>query len=265
MHFPYREAGPEDGREVLLLHGFPEYSLEWSAQLDALASARLHMVAPDQRGYGSGNSPSEVGAYRMDELVADVIAILDALGWARVDLVGHDWGAAVAWCVAARSPERLRTLTAISTPHPEALATALADGGPQREMSTYMGVLAGPDAEDLLLADDAALLRGVFDGLESADDYVDHFTDRARLTGALNWYRALAEQSGYEVGPIRVPTLYVHGDRDPYLSRDAAEKVREHVEAPYTYAPLEAGHWLPETHADTINRLLLRHLAQHFR
>jgi pimeloyl-ACP methyl ester carboxylesterase len=263
LRFTYRSAGPEDGREVLLLHGFPAYSREWTGQLESLTSARLHMVAPDQRGYGPGSLPQGVSAYRIDELVADVIAMLDALGWARVDLVGHDWGAVVAWHVAARDPERLRTLTAISTAHPQAMADALVSGGPQRQMSSYVGLLLKPDAEDMLLADDAAVLRGAYGGLEAADDYVERFSDRRLLTGALNWYRAL--DPSIKAGPIRVPTLYVWGEHDAFLGREAAEGTAHYVEAPYTFAPLDGGHWLPETHPDEVNRLLLRHLAQHYR
>ena len=121
-------------------------------------------------------------------------------------------------------------------------------------------------AEDRLLAGDGAELRALYEGIPAADDYVDHFLDRRLLTGALNWYRAMSRNDAEKVGPIRVPTLYVWGDRDQALGREAAEDTANHVEAPYTFAALEgAGHWVPETHTDALNRLLLRHLAQHYR
>ena len=288
LTFPYRVTGPERGREVLLLHGFPQYSLEWAAQLEELGGAGYRTVAPDQRGYaagsalegsalegsalggsslGRGNQPEGADAYRMDELVADVIAILDRLGWARVDLIGHDWGGAVAWQVAGRHPERLRTLTAVSTPHPLAVAKARRSGGPQRKMSSYMDVFRQPGlAEDGLLADNAAALRALYDGLPETETYVERFSDRRTLTSALNWYRAMTREDADRVGSIDVPTLYVWGDSDPAFGREAAEATAEFVDSPYTFAVLEgAGHWLPETRADDLNRLLLTHLKQYYR
>ncbi len=267
LKFPYRVSGPPEGREVLLLHGFPEYSLEWAAQLEALARSGYLAVAPDQRGYGPDNQPSEVSAYRMDELVADVIALLDKLGWARVDLIGHDWGGAVAWHVAGRHPERLRSLTAVSTPHPLAIQQARRSGGPQREMSSYMDVFRQPGvAEDALLANDAAALRALYDGLPETDHYVERFQDRNTLTSALNWYRAMTGDDASKAGVTSVPTLYVWGEEDVAFARDAAEGAGQFVDAAYTFVPLAgAGHWVPETHAAELNRLILGHLAQHYR
>lgn len=267
LTFPYRTGGPPEGREVLLLHGFPQYSLEWAAQLEGLARSGFLAVAPDQRGYGPANRPPDVSAYRIDELVADVIGLLDALGWARVDLIGHDWGGAVAWHVAGRHPERLRSLTAVSTPHPLAIQKARGSGGPQREMSGYMTVFRQPGvAEDALLADDAAALRALYGGLPETDHYVERFQDRSTLTAALNWYRAMSGEDAAKAGVVQVPTLYVWGEDDVAFARDAAESAGEFVDAPYTFAPLSgAGHWIPETHAAELNRLILSHLGQHYR
>jgi pimeloyl-ACP methyl ester carboxylesterase len=263
--FPYLVSGPADGREVLLLHGFPQFSREWRHQLEALAHAGYRAVAPDQRGYAAANRPAEVEAYRMDELVADVIGMLDALGWSRADLVGHDWGGAVAWHVATRHPERIRTLTAVSTPHPLAISKARRSGGPQREMSSYMtGFREAGTAEDRLLADDAALLRFVYDGLPESDSYVAHFQDRAALTGGLNWYRAMSRADSEGMGPVQVPTLFVSGERDPAFSQEAALGTAEFVAAPYTVVVVDGGgHWLPEANADVVTDALLAHLRRH--
>jgi pimeloyl-ACP methyl ester carboxylesterase len=265
LTFPYLASGPAQGRGVLLLHGFPQFSYEWAAQLEVLGAAGYRAVAPDQRGYAPGNQPPEVSAYRMDELVADVVGMLDALGWARADLVGHDWGGSVAWHVAGRHPERIRSLTAVSTPHPLALSKAMSSGGPQLEMSGYMATFREPEtAEDGLLANDAAALRALYDGLPETARYVTHFQDRPTLTAALNWYRAMRRRDGEQTGVVRVPTLFVWGERDVAFSREAAEGAAEFVEAPYTFAPLEgAGHWLPDTRGAELSRLLLAHLAEH--
>jgi pimeloyl-ACP methyl ester carboxylesterase len=267
LTFPYLASGPPDGRGVLLLHGFPQCSLEWTAQLRALGDAGFRAVAPDQRGYAPGNQPGEVSAYGMDELVADTLGMLDALGWERADLVGHDWGGSVAWHVAGRHPDRVRSLTAVSTPHPRAFTAAIDTGGEQLEKSAYFAGFRDPgSAEDSLLADDSAALRDVLDGLPETERYVERLRDRRTLTAALNWYRAMRRRDTEKTGAVRVPTLYVWGDSDPAFAREAAEGAARYVEGPYTFVPLAgAGHWIPETRADELNRLLLTHLAAHDR
>ncbi|MGH9165227.1 MAG: alpha/beta fold hydrolase, partial [Acidimicrobiales bacterium] len=116
-------AGPHDGRLVLLLHGFPQTSAAWRPLLSALALAGHRAVAFDQRGYSPGARPPAVADYAVDHLVADVVGVADTMGAGGFDVVGHDWGAAVAWGVAAAHPGRVRTLTAVSVPHPVAFAT----------------------------------------------------------------------------------------------------------------------------------------------
>jgi pimeloyl-ACP methyl ester carboxylesterase len=112
---------------VLLLHGFPECAEQWEHQLAALAGAGYRAVAFDQRGYSPGVRPAEVGAYGPEQLIGDVLGVADSLGWPRFDLVGHDWGSAVAWMTAAAHSARLRALTTVSTPHGAALVHALRD------------------------------------------------------------------------------------------------------------------------------------------
>jgi pimeloyl-ACP methyl ester carboxylesterase len=263
LTFPYLASGPNDGAGVLLLHGFPQYSIEWAAQLEALGEAGYRAVAPDQRGYAPGNRPADVNAYRADELVADVLAMLDALGWERAHLVGHDWGGSVAWHLAARHPERVRSLTAVSTPHPRAFTAAIDSGGEQIAKSAYFATFREPGTgEDALLADDAAALREVLSGLPNADRYVERQRTGQTLTSALNWYRAMRRRDNEHTGVVTVPTLYVWGDADSAFSREAAEGTAEFVAAAYTFAPLAgAGHWIPETRAGELNHLLLAHLA----
>jgi pimeloyl-ACP methyl ester carboxylesterase len=109
-------AGPPTGELVMLLHGFPQTCACWTPLLETLAAAGYRAVAPDQRGYSSTARPTTVTAYRMPELVADVAAIADRLGAATFHLVGHDWGGVVAWRLTGQHPERVATLTAVSTP-----------------------------------------------------------------------------------------------------------------------------------------------------
>ena len=259
-----RAAGPTDGELVLLLHGFPETSYEWRAQLDALGGSGYRAVAPDQRGYTPGARPTELEAYDVDRLVDDVFGFADALGAARFHLVGHDWGGFVAWYTAARDDGRLRTLTVVSTPHPVPFRGAVRGGGDQRERSSYMQWFRSPDAEATWLADDGALLTAAYGDLhaDARDEYRRVFMadSGAALTGGLNWYRANTFHA--PEGPITAPTLYVWSTEDPALGREAAEGTAKHVEGPYRFEVLEGvGHWVPEVAAAELNRFLLEHLA----
>jgi pimeloyl-ACP methyl ester carboxylesterase len=264
LRFRVREAGPKDGPLVLLLHGFPQSSAEWKAQLFALGAAGYHAVAPDQRGYSPGARPESDDAYHIDALVSDVLGLADALGAERFHLAGHDWGAIVAWHVAARHPERLLSLSIVSVPHPNAFARALApeSGTDQPQRSTYIAGFKQLGAE---VSMDEAFLRMAFDasGLAGHDveDHVRVLTEPGAMRAALGWYRAY-DFLGQSAAKIEVPTLFIWSTGDPALGRDGAEWTAEHVAAPYRFVVIEDGpHWLPETHADEVNQLLLEHLA----
>lgn len=260
-------AGPPDGRPVLLLHGFPEAAVEWDHQLGVLGAAECRAVAPDQRGYSPDVRPVAVAEYRMDELVGDVLRIADSLGWARFDLVGHDWGAAVAWATAAAHPGRLRTLTAVSVPHPVPFGAALREDEDQQQRSGYMRTFqhAGT-AERRLLADDAEALRRIYDRKvpqSRIEEYVGRLTEPGALTAALNWYRAM-RMSTVEVGAIAVPTLYVWSTEDVAIGSTAALATAAHVTGPYRFEMLaDVSHWVPEEAADELTAHLLRHLLAH--
>jgi pimeloyl-ACP methyl ester carboxylesterase len=260
-------AGAEGHRTVLLLHGFPQTAREWRSVMPALADAGYRAVAPDQRGYSPGARPPEVEAYAVSALVGDVLAIVDALGVDRVDLVGHDWGAAVAWQTAARFPERVRSLLTISVPHPLALTHALRTDPDQQRRSAYMRTYRqeGGVAERALGGDDWRRLREMYGGKVARDDvehYVDVLSQPGALTAALNWYRAAGRADLDGVGPVTVPTVYVWGTEDLALGRTGAEATAEHVTGPYRFVELAgAGHWIPDELPDRLTRELLELLA----
>ncbi|MFF9154482.1 alpha/beta fold hydrolase [Streptomyces sp. NPDC014846] len=259
-------AGPPEGRPVLLLHGFPQTALVWERQLGALAARGHRAVAPDQRGYSPGARPERPEDYRMDLLVDDVTAIADALGWASFDLVGHDWGGAVAWWTAHAHPGRVRTLTIVSAPHPGALATALRTDEDQRGRSRYMiDWRETPATEERMLADDARVLRGLYAGKvppEHAGTYLRRLSGPGALTAALNWYRAGRPDAA--IGAVEVPTLYVWSTGDSAFGPAAARETERWVEAPYRFETLrDVGHWVPEEAPEALNRLLLDHLRAH--
>lgn len=272
LTFTARAAGPPDGRPVLLLHGFPQSSLSWRRQLARLASAGYRAVAPDQRGYSPGARPKAVADYAVPHLVGDVLAIADTMEMPTFDLVGHDWGGMVAWVAGARHPERVRSLTVVSTPHPEALRAALhgdGDGGDQAKRSGYLSVFQRPEEpERLLLGDDGrgSGLRQLFatTGLDpdSAEEYVSLLVQPGALTAALNWYRAMDRADVDGLPPVIVPTRYVWSTGDVALGRAAAEATAEWVAGRYRFDVLEGvSHWIPEEASDDLNRLLLEHLA----
>jgi pimeloyl-ACP methyl ester carboxylesterase len=260
--------GPEDGEVVLLLHGFPQTSLLWREQLAALAGAGYRAVAPDQRGYSPGARPPAVDDYALSELVGDVVGMADALGTDRFHLVGHDWGGAIAWHVAGRHSERLRTLTVVSTPHPVALSRAYRGelGGDQAQRSSYVAAFRERDSQDRLLENDAAVFRLLFDasGMPAgrADPYIEALGTPEALGAALNWYRAAKLDDAEGLGPITVPTLYVWSTDDLALSSEAAEATAELVDGPYSFAVLEGvSHWVAEHAPGRLNELLLDHLS----
>jgi pimeloyl-ACP methyl ester carboxylesterase len=254
-------AGPDDGEVVLLLHGFPQSAAMWRPQLEALAGAGYRAVAFDQRGYSPGARPAEVEAYRIGHLVDDALAVA---GPEPFHVVGHDWGAAVAWHLAAKHADRIRTLTALSVPHPIAFVTALASPtSDQRAQSSYIGFFRMTDvAEETLLGGGLEMALAASAYPLDIGERVAAMSEPGALTGALNWYRAIDFDLVRGVHGITVPTLYVWSTGDVALAREGAEATARHVEGPYRFEVLQAvSHWIPEEVPDELNRLLLEHLT----
>jgi len=264
--------GPSSGPLVLLLHGFAESFHMWRAQLSALAAAGYRAVAPSQRGYSAGARPptTEPANYQMDRLVDDVMAFAAGCGGAdrRFHLVGHDWGASIAWDIAHRHPKRLASLAVLSRPHPNAFNRALAraDGEQARRSQHHTAFLAS-DAGPRLLAEDARWLRerlansGV--PAEAIERHVSVLGNAPAMEAALAWYRARGAIRA-PIGVISVPVLYIWGDADDTVVRIAAEGTRDFVSGPYRFEILPGvGHFAAEQAPERIGELLLAHLAEH--
>jgi pimeloyl-ACP methyl ester carboxylesterase len=250
LTFDVRRAGPEDGEPVVLLHGFPETSLAWTQVAARLADAGLRVLAPDQRGYSPGARPTDTAAYATPTLAQDVVDLADALGLDSFHLVGHDWGASVAWVVAARHGERLRTLTAVSVPHLAPYGRALQTDSDQQDRASYIGLMRTPgDAERALLDDDARGLRALYGGFvppELVEAYAAHLGQPGAMTAALDWYRAMRGDLR-DTPPVRVPTTFVWSDEDQAIGRVPAEQCGDFVDADYTFVELSGiSHWIPE-------------------
>jgi len=265
-------AGPWDGELVLLLHGFPQAGYAWRNQLPVLAALGFRVVAPDQRGYSAGARPPEVSDYVIEELVGDVLGMATALGYERFHLVGHDWGAAVGWILASSAPERVRSLVALSTPHMTAFARALSDpNSAQSQASSYMTMFRSAGSEQIFLANEAQLLKGILSQFSSSetdlDVYLSVLGTPDALRAALNWYRAAIPSQG-DAPPaspamVTAPTLYVWSTEDSAFDRGTAEDSEEFVTGPYRFEVLEGvGHWIAENATDDLNELLVEHLEQ---
>jgi pimeloyl-ACP methyl ester carboxylesterase len=254
-----------DGPPVLLLHGFPDSGRLWRHQVPALVAAGHRVIVPDLRGFGRSARPPEVDAYQMPVILGDLDRVLTALDVGRAAVVGHDWGAGVAWALAALVPERVERLVAMSLGHP---AGFFSDPLEQRERSWYFLFFQFACAEEALRRDDWRLLRLIGRGEGDVDQYLADLDRPGALTAALNWYRANAgpEAFGLEnpmpLPPVRCPALGIWGARDPYLGEAQMAASQAHCLGGWRYERLEdAGHWFPLEAPDSVNRLLLEFLG----
>lgn len=276
LTFDVRVGGPDEGEVVVLLHGFPQDGSSWDAVVPHLHAAGLRTIVPDQRGYSPDARPTDASAYRMAILVGDVLAILDHFDVERAHVVGHDWGGGVAWTMAAGRPDRVASLTVVSTPHPDALMRALRTSRQARQ-SWYFLLFRLPFAERLVGPRLASDLRRTGLPADRVEHYMARLAEPDALTGALNWYRAFSLRRGTWPDPATddldpawqrdhtstVPTTYVWGGRDPALGRTAAELTADHVSGDYRFVVLEdAGHWIPETHAEVAADLIVERVGR---
>src|SRR3954462_11063442 len=268
LTFDVRVDGPEDGRPVLLLHGFPETCTSWAAVTPLLTQAGLRTYAPDQLGYSPGARPSEVEASSMQNLAQVTADLMTALEIPVADVVGHDWGANDAWALAAWHTDRVRSLTAVSVPHPAAYTAAFRTDPEQKERSAYIRLFwqAGK-AEEVLLEDDLRRVRRMLGTeaetgvpAEAVDEYVAVLSAPGALTAALNWYRAMSSDTRVE--QVSVPTTYVWSDGDVAIGRTAAEACANHATGDYRFVELPGiTHWIPEQAPEQLATAILDRLA----
>ncbi|MFP3882590.1 MAG: alpha/beta fold hydrolase [Actinomycetota bacterium] len=259
--------GPSDGPAVLMIHGFPDSARLWRNQVPALADAGYRVLAPDLRGYGRSDKPADIEDYHITKLAADMLAVLDAVEVDRAQVVGHDWGAAVAWYLAIAHPDRVRSLTALSVGHPTSFREA---GNRQLEKSWYMLLFQFEGvAEEWLSGKDWQGLRRWMGSHPEVENWIADLSRPGALTAALNTYRA---NMGPErlikpppsLPPVRVPVMGVWSSRDGALLEPQMLGSSEYVEAEWRYERIDdVSHWIPLDAPEQLNGLLLDWLHQH--
>jgi pimeloyl-ACP methyl ester carboxylesterase len=259
---------------VLLLHGFPDSWRLWRHQLPALAEAGHRVVAPDLRGFGESDRPAAVEHYTLRTLVGDVVGLLDVLDVDRAAVVGHDWGAALAWAVARFVPERVSRLVAVSVGHPLANAAA---GLAQRRLSWYMLWFLFPGVAERVLPEDdwAVFRRWAWNGAQRGEDpdLDRQLADLSRpgaLVAGLNWYRAnidpaafvISDPTRISVPPLACPTMGVWSSDDFALTEAQMTGSGRFVSGPWRYERLDGvDHWVPVHALDRLNQLLVDFLG----
>jgi pimeloyl-ACP methyl ester carboxylesterase len=253
-----RDTG--EGTPVVLLHGWPDTGELWARQSRTLVAAGYRTIVPDLRGFGASGKPADVAAYATPVLVGDVLGILDALGIERAHIVGHDWGAAVAWVTAAFAPDRVGSVTALSVGHPSSFGGA---GWRQRQRSWYMLLFQFRDvAERWLSADDFRNLRE-WSAHPRIEEVVARLSEPGALTASLGVYRANVPPESLvtprpELPPVTAPAMGIWSSRDFALTEENMTGSAKFVAGPWRYERIEgAGHWLQLDAPAEVDALLL--------
>jgi pimeloyl-ACP methyl ester carboxylesterase len=257
-----------EGEPVLLMHGFPDSARLWRKQIPALVDAGYRTIVPDLRGFGRSSRPEGVDAYGIANSVADVMGLLDHLGIDSANVVGHDWGAGVAWGLALFAPDRAKTLTVLSVGHPKSFGDRT--NLKQMQASWYMLLFQFEGiAEKFITQDDWAFARRWLGSGSDIEHYIEDLSRPGALTAALSWYRANAKPSRFIAKPIDwpridLPVMGMWSSGDFALTEKQMAASGEHLEGPWRYERIEgAGHWLQLDAADEVNALLLDFLATH--
>ncbi|BBH15718.1 alpha/beta hydrolase [Nocardioides baekrokdamisoli] len=264
LRFPARDSGPLDGVPVLLLHGWPQDGESWAEVAARLNEAGYRTLAPDLRGVTPTASPAGRSAYRGSALRTDVAAMVDQIGQ-PVHLVGHDWGAALAWNVACHQPELVRSLNAVSVPHPGAFIRSMATST-QGLASWYMYVFQLPWLPELVLGSQrfmTASLMGTGQSREAAARDARRNGVRGLRRGGLNWYRGAVLEPRDLGSPTSVPVLQVWSDGDKAVMRGSIERSAAYATGPYRLSVFEGvSHWIPDEVPDRLAAELVSHFEE---
>jgi pimeloyl-ACP methyl ester carboxylesterase len=273
LRYHYITAGPEDGPLVFLLHGFPEFWYGWRHQIAALSAAGFRVVAPDQRGYNQTDKPRGVKQYDIELLAKDVLGLMDSLGAEQVYLAGHDWGAEVAWWVAAIYPERVRKMAILNVPHPFVMRENVFSNRAQRRKSWYIFFFQLPFIPELILGNRNQ--RGAARILQSSGNpgsftsediarYKQAWSQPRAWTGMIHWYRAVMRRAVRPLPRFQIepPTLIIWGEQDGALEASMAAESLAFCKQGQLKALPEATHWVQHDAKEKVNRYLIEFFSQ---
>ena len=264
LTFDVIDSGALDGQIFVLLHGFPETNKSWQETSEILNQAGYRTLAINQRGYSLGAQPEKRRDYRGSALIEDVNTLLDLIGQ-PVYLVGHDWGAVVAWDVAQRYPDKIKHLITVSVPHKAAFMQAMLKSN-QLFKSYYMGLFQLPKIPELLFEKfpkiGLGLLKNTGMTAQQLQDFQQDIVNEKRLSPALNWYRGIPFSSNKTLlKPITVPTLFIWGKHDSAVGAKSVALNHRFIKAPYKEIIMDATHWIPVQNAKELSGYILEAVA----
>ncbi len=268
-------AGPASGKPLILLHGFPEFWFAWRLQVDHFVSSGYRVIIPDQRGYNLSDKPSGIASYSIDMLARDVVCVLDTVVGSKAFVVGHDWGAAVTWYLAARYSDRVSRTAILSVPHPRVFIKNLITNTAQLRRSWYIFFFQLPWLPEFILRrrDWALLIRvlrdtsppGVFSDPE-LEQYKESWARKGALTAMLNWYRAAVLRPSKfaldcEASRVKVPTLLIWGKNDQFVGETMARESLQYCDDGHLEVFETATHWVQHEEPARVNTLLSQFFA----
>jgi epoxide hydrolase 4 len=271
-------AGPVTGKPLLFLHGFPEPWFAWRHQIDYFVSSGYRVIIRDQRGYNLSEKPAGVSNCTIDLLATDMVGLLDAVAASKAIVVGHDWGAAVTWHLAARYPNKVSRAAMLSVPHPRIFMKSLMTNPAQLRKSWYVFFFQLRWLPEFVLRTrDWALLVRVLRTTESAGIFSDSdlqyykqsWAEKGALTAMLNWYRAmLLYRSELALNPeasrVTVPALLICGKKDRLIEAALVRQSLQYCDHGHAEILETAGHWVQHEDALRVNALLSQFFAQSF-
>lgn len=266
LEFDCRVSGDEKNDAIIFLHGFPETSFMWIKLMDNLSSLGFYCIAPDMRGYSKNACPKGVKNYDVSLLSEDILNIANELNLEKFHLIAHDWGAGIAWNIVYNHPKRIRSFTAISVPHPRALAKAIKFDKEQKKKSRYIAWFLIPLLPEIILRkNNFEKFRRLWkhSSEEEIKNYLSVFSRKESLTAALNYYRANFKKGKTKaIGDISTATLFIWGKHDLAIGARAAENNHKYMKGDYNFLELDAGHWLIQQNYEDLDKAIKEHLIK---
>nr|XP_033781555.1 epoxide hydrolase 3 [Geotrypetes seraphini]XP_033781556.1 epoxide hydrolase 3 [Geotrypetes seraphini] len=276
MRFHYVSAGENGCPLMLMLHGFPEIWFSWRHQLAAFQD-QYYVVAPDLRGYGNSDSPSEWKHYQLEILLADIKDLIEALGYRRCILVGHDWGGTLAWSFSVQNPGMVERLIVMNAPHLAGLQDYILRNPSQLLRSSYVFLFQFPRLPEFLLS--LADFKMVRDALtsdkagiqnpeyrltdEELEAFLFSFSQPKAISGPLNYYRNLFSFLPVNCQDVVVPTLLIWGSKDAFLELGMTQLMKQYVQSRFRLEIIpDASHWVQQDQPEVVNQLMRTFLRE---